>query len=736
MLITEINPQDYRLRPIGWAGRDIAKLYAQFQNLLRQLPDAAHLLAEPLVSETTIAYHTDNYREIKRFSELDENERQALIAQTEQIAASVQAQLQHFADSSNINERNFAKVLDNIFYIPNTDFLYRIDGRPVLIFWGYSDNTKPLDIRTFHSEYQASLPSPVPEPLQPTAEEAAAQPVSEETAARSETAIAAAAGAAATSAGVSAGVAAGISEPEPAPAFAEPPPHPQKRRRNWLWLLLLLLLLLLLIFGGLGYWLYVSKFQNKPPIAAADEATLNGADSQIAIDILANDSDPNRGDTLRIQSCEPQLTIDNGRVVYARQKGVLGKQSFTCTIADQDGLTASAPLNIDVLPQPLTASPIAAVLKSEDKSLGIDLSQYVQSPDGLSLSLGSCSGELTVDDGLNILYRRQSGSTGKQNLQCTVADSTGQHIDVPITIDVQPQPLSVIPVNLVLREADTVLDIDLSQYVQSPDGFSVNLASCSSELAITSGKNVRYTRGRKDGKQRLQCQFAASSGQKAELPITIDVVRDCRPIITKNPPVVTIAVDISNSMTHAVNISNSMTAGRPISRKDMTQTALTTLFAQAKGQKVKFNMLAVSKEDAIRLQGNSGPELQNALYSLQNVAGELNIPALLSQFDSIIQENPKKRNVFVFITDATDSLSEEYQKEYQRAIDSFKAKYQNNKNVRVSIIHIGEAYTAGYENMAIPGSQRMIELSDSNLLQLVPALLEQSTISRKPEGCP
>jgi VCBS repeat-containing protein len=101
---------------------------------------------------------------------------------------------------------------------------------------------------------------------------------------------------------------------------------------------------------------------NDPPSAQDDTATAS-EDAVVNIEVLANDSDPDTGDTLSIASAPAtsalgaQLSIVGGQITYdptgapdiqALNDGQNATDSFSYTIQDAQGETASATVNVTV----------------------------------------------------------------------------------------------------------------------------------------------------------------------------------------------------------------------------------------------------------------------------------------------------------------------------------------------------------------------------------------------------
>lgn len=103
---------------------------------------------------------------------------------------------------------------------------------------------------------------------------------------------------------------------------------------------------------------------NNPPTVNNDSITLTqGAGSQL-VDVLANDSDPDVGDSLTLISFNyagnGQASISNNQISYTPAANFSGQESITYTVSDSSGASASGLLNITVnaSPQPPTPAPV------------------------------------------------------------------------------------------------------------------------------------------------------------------------------------------------------------------------------------------------------------------------------------------------------------------------------------------------------------------------------------------
>ncbi len=92
---------------------------------------------------------------------------------------------------------------------------------------------------------------------------------------------------------------------------------------------------------------------NDAPEAVADSAVVN-EDSSVTINVLANDTDVDNGDTLTIQSAangqNGAVAIVGGQLVYTPNADFHGTDSFSYVIADALGATSTASVDVTVTP--------------------------------------------------------------------------------------------------------------------------------------------------------------------------------------------------------------------------------------------------------------------------------------------------------------------------------------------------------------------------------------------------
>ena len=167
---------------------------------------------------------------------------------------------------------------------------------------------------------------------------------------------------------------------------------------------------------------------NRAPVAVNDTAVVD-QDKSVTVNVLANDSDPD-GNSLAVSSTTSPLhgsvvVNSNGTITYTPVAKFSGQDSFSYTISDGNGGSASATVNIQV--NFVNYAPIAndqTVNTSEDISLPIALGATDANGDPLTFSIASqpshgslspASGNSNFTYTPNLNYNGQDSFTFKAN---------------------------------------------------------------------------------------------------------------------------------------------------------------------------------------------------------------------------------------------------------------------------------------------------------------------------------
>jgi VCBS repeat-containing protein len=193
--------------------------------------------------------------------------------------------------------------------------------------------------------------------------------------------------------------------------------------------------------------------QNELPVAEDDELTVAEDSGEITIDVLANDSDPDPGDTLKITDVSDgslngliQLAQDGLSFLYTPAANAFGDETFTYTISDGQGGTATATVTVTITPanDPPTAVADAFEVEQDSADNVIDvLDNDSVAPDAgetltiVSLGDPSAGGLLSlINDGLALTYTPAPGFSGTETFTYTIDDGTGQTATATVTMTV------------------------------------------------------------------------------------------------------------------------------------------------------------------------------------------------------------------------------------------------------------------------------------------------------------
>jgi outer membrane protein OmpA-like peptidoglycan-associated protein len=193
------------------------------------------------------------------------------------------------------------------------------------------------------------------------------------------------------------------------------------------------------------------EYSNHPPVAQDDSATVERDSSANAIAVLANDSDPD-GDALSVTAVSAAAhgtaTVTASGVDYTPAAGYLGTDSFTYTISDGHGGSATATVHITVATPnlPPVAGPMRVrVMKGE--SIDIPVLQAASDPDGDPLSVIAVNhtgplpeNTVSINPDFTVHYQSIHGWAGLDYFEYTVSDGHGGTATGTITVEVHELP--------------------------------------------------------------------------------------------------------------------------------------------------------------------------------------------------------------------------------------------------------------------------------------------------------
>ncbi|MFG5777345.1 midcut-by-XrtH protein [Comamonas sp. J-3] len=192
---------------------------------------------------------------------------------------------------------------------------------------------------------------------------------------------------------------------------------------------------------------------NRTPHAVSDSA-LTTAGTAVSIPVLVNDSDPD-GDTLSIQShssgAHGSVAVDgSSKLLYTPTAGYQGTDSFSYTISDGKGLTATASVNVTINAAPVVnTAPIAnddAAVVTENSSVTIAVRANDTDAEGDALTVigvtqGANGSVVTDAVSGNPIYTPNSGFSGTDSFSYTITDGKGLTATASVNVTVNAAPV-------------------------------------------------------------------------------------------------------------------------------------------------------------------------------------------------------------------------------------------------------------------------------------------------------
>ena len=203
--------------------------------------------------------------------------------------------------------------------------------------------------------------------------------------------------------------------------------------------------------GGVGQAeiaVHVVNVNERP--AATDDTLTVAEDRRTRVEVLLNDSDPDRGDRISVVSVgapangQAQVVDAGAAVEYTPAPNYHGPDRFTYVVADAGGLTDTATVQITVTP--INDRPNAEddqATTPEDEAIEIPVLDNDSDPDGDPLTVLSASpaehGTATVAaDGSSITYLPAPNYHGPDRFTYVVADAGGLADTATVRITVTP----------------------------------------------------------------------------------------------------------------------------------------------------------------------------------------------------------------------------------------------------------------------------------------------------------
>ncbi|GIU07693.1 hypothetical protein TUM4445_13510 [Shewanella sp. MBTL60-112-B2] len=272
---------------------------------------------------------------------------------------------------------------------------------------------------------------------------------------------------------------------------------------------------------------------NGKPIAVDDVFNIN-EDTSSALDVLANDSDPN-SDPLSLNVTNPshgQLNLVNQILTYTPNAEFYGTDSFSYTISDGNGGSDSANVTVTVLSvnDLPVASNDSAVL-DEDQSVSITVLANDSDPENDPLivtSHQSLHGSTVSNADQSLTYTPSLNYFGTDQLTYTISDGNGGESTAIVDITVRPvnDGPTAFDDSATLDEDSSIRLTPLSNDVDV-EGEQLSLVSAvasSGTVSITANNELLYVPAENfEGSTQIDYVIADPSGLQSAATILLSV---------------------------------------------------------------------------------------------------------------------------------------------------------------------------------------------------------------------
>ncbi|MGV0599578.1 Ig-like domain-containing protein [Mycolicibacterium pulveris] len=220
---------------------------------------------------------------------------------------------------------------------------------------------------------------------------------------------------------------------------------------------------------------------NDAPVAVDDAVTVDEDSGASVIDVLGNDTDVD-GDALSVTTVSSAgngtVTLIDGVITYTPDTDFHGTDSFTYTVSDGNGGTATATVYVTV--NPVNDAPVAgddSASTDQDTPVVIDVlgNDYdVDAGDRLALLLTQQPqyGQASLNDDGTITYTPNPGFHGTDTFSYQLDDGTDTSNIATVTITVHQAPL-VANDDYVVTDEDTSVLIDVLANDSDPTGDTI-----------------------------------------------------------------------------------------------------------------------------------------------------------------------------------------------------------------------------------------------------------------------
>ncbi|MEV7973745.1 Ig-like domain-containing protein [Cellulomonas sp. NPDC089187] len=191
-------------------------------------------------------------------------------------------------------------------------------------------------------------------------------------------------------------------------------------------------------------------------VTATVDTARTGMETAVEIPVLVNDVVTNGGITGTTDPANGTIVVGtDGVITYTPAAGFSGTDTFTYTITDGAGQSATANVTVTVVARPTGED--ASVRTGLDTAISVDM---VASGDSLTLAVSTDGehGTATVSGG-TVTYTPEAGYVGTDQVTLTWTDSVGQTVTVTLDVEVVDAPVANDDAVDTLEGVDVTVDV-------------------------------------------------------------------------------------------------------------------------------------------------------------------------------------------------------------------------------------------------------------------------------------
>ena len=279
-------------------------------------------------------------------------------------------------------------------------------------------------------------------------------------------------------------------------------------------------------------------FTNRAPVAVNDAIRINRNAGATLIPVLANDSDLD-GDTLTVTSVTAPTNgtssnSGNG-VVYTPRAGFFGTDTFSYTISDGKGGSASAIITVTVADlAPIAVDDTATV--ANGGTVTVSPLANDRDPEGGVLrvtGIDQPASGTAVLEGNNVRYTAVPGFTGVATIPYRIVDDAGNVANARILVTVQAVPANRPPTardDMAMVMAGMTVDVNVLANDTDPDVgdvlrvTAVGISTMGGAVSINANGTVRYiSRVGAMGMDMFSYTITDSAGNTARAQVSVTI---------------------------------------------------------------------------------------------------------------------------------------------------------------------------------------------------------------------